>query len=182
MFQFVSSDLQLRSSTEQTGSAEQTRSSSLRGDQFQSAQQRQSCSRQGSSRQVESSAADLTLRSLGRLISEFEQGENRLLSDPGSCPSSGLLNRYLDTGLELAGRAGQQNLLHLRDSWLMRTWITLRNCALLPQRSEAWRSLCLIALYQLFFVFRHLRSEHRQCPRRLSLMTRDMQLLSRHLL
>lgn len=171
MFQFFLSGLQSDASIEQTPSAD-----------FQTSHQQAHKKQQSSLREECSGVAELAFRSRGRLISEFERYETQLLAAQEACPSSGLLNLYLDTGLELAGRAGQQNLLHLRESWLMRTWITLRNSALLPQRNEAWRSLCLIGLYQLFFVFRHLHGEGNECPRRLSLMTRDMNLLSRHLI
>ena len=114
-------------------------------------------------------------------IAEFERCESQLLTDPGACPQSCLLNQYLDAGLDLAEAAGRQQLLSLQESWLRRTWVTLRNSALLGHRNEAWSHQCLIGLYQLFFVFRHLLQERPDSKRRLLSLTRDMSLMSRHL-
>ncbi|MAQ99118.1 MAG: hypothetical protein CMI00_01100 [Oceanospirillaceae bacterium] len=115
-------------------------------------------------------------------IADFERCETCLLSSAEACPGPALINRYMDRALDLADSAGHQGLLHLRESWLRRAWITLRNSALLPHRSEAWRSLCLIALYQLFFVFRHLFADRPGAAKRLSAMTRDMAIMTRQLL
>ena len=117
-----------------------------------------------------------------QIIAEFERCERRLLTDPSPCPDAGLMNQYLDAGLDLADAAGRQRLLHLQESWLRRTWVTLRNCALLVHRNEAWGHQCLIGLYQLFFVFRHLVQDRPDASRRLLSLTRDMTLMSRHLL
>ncbi len=117
-----------------------------------------------------------------QLIAEFERCERLLLTDPCPCPQSCLLNQYLDTGLDLAEAAGRHKLLSLQESWLRRTWVTLRNSALLVHRNEAWSHQCLIGLYQLFFVFRHLLEERPDSSRRLLSLTRDMTLMTRHLL
>lgn len=67
-----------------------------------------------------------------------------------------LLNEYLDLGLDAALYAGQQKLLPLQESWLIRLYSTLRSAASNPATPAGWRKTCFDYLYQPFFALQSL--------------------------
>ncbi|MEC8907927.1 MAG: hypothetical protein VX771_11495 [Pseudomonadota bacterium] len=95
--------------------------------------------------------------------------------------NSELLDHYLDTGLDLAIKAGTSGLTRLQESWLRRIYTTLRSISLDPECEEASRTLCFDALYQVFFALRHMYKARPGGERCLRNLVREMQFISHHL-
>ncbi|MFY9180313.1 MAG: hypothetical protein WAO12_11135 [Venatoribacter sp.] len=91
-------------------------------------------------------------------LQRLNELESQICSYQGCACQAGLLEEYLDLGLE----ATSSQPATWQEGWLQRIFNTLSLAVKNPSSSSSWRKQCLDYLYQPFFALAHIYKQQPQ--------------------